>query len=146
LPPQGCSIPPVVTKGYEQKGKYTQLGDWKTYVTGDESSTQGIFVIYDIFGYYSQTIQGADILAYGNKKKSTLVAMPDILENDYADISWYPPDTPEKGQKLGDFFKGPAEPGKTVAKVPKILAELKSAYPSVTSWVSYNELGIALVF
>jgi hypothetical protein len=74
-------------------------------------------------------------LAHGNKERSTLVVMPDILEKDYADLSWFPPDTPEKGQKLGDFFKGPAEPGKTTAKVPKILAELKAAYPSVTSWV-----------
>jgi len=129
-----CSIPAVISKGYEQKGKYTQVGSWKSYVTGDESSKHGIFVIYDIFGYFPQTIQGADILAYGNKERSTLVVMPDILENEYADISWFPPDTAEKGQKLGDFFKGPAEPGKTAAKVTKILAELKSAYPSVASW------------
>lgn len=30
--------------------------------------------------------------------------MPDFFDQKPADISWYPPDTEEKGKKLGEFF------------------------------------------
>ena len=30
--------------------------------------------------------------------------MPDFFDGKPADISWYPPDTDEKGKKLGEFF------------------------------------------
>lgn len=51
-----------------------------------------------------------------------------------ADISWYPPDNKEKGQKLGDFFKNQAAPPKTVPRVPKIVSELQSTHPEIKEW------------
>lgn len=60
--------------------------------------------------------------------------MPDLFEGKPADISWFPPDTDEKGQKLGAFFKGPAEPSKNVARVGKIMQELKEKNPNIKSW------------
>lgn len=30
--------------------------------------------------------------------------MPDFFDGKPADISWYPPDTDDKGKKLGEFF------------------------------------------
>jgi hypothetical protein len=43
----------------------------------------------DIFGFYSQTLQGADILAFSGKDEKYLVFIPDWFEGKPADISWY---------------------------------------------------------
>jgi hypothetical protein len=58
-------------------------------------------VIYDIFGFYNQTVQGADILAYGDKNNSYRVFIPDFFEGEPADLNQYPPDTPEKQKYIG---------------------------------------------
>ncbi len=60
--------------------------------------------------------------------------MPDFFEGKPADISWYPPDTDEKGQKLGEFFKTTAAPPKTVEKVKSVMNELKSSNPGIKEW------------
>ena len=60
--------------------------------------------------------------------------MPDFFEGKPADISWYPPDTKEKGEKLGEFFKTTAAPPKAVAKVAQVMAELKEKYPDIQNW------------
>lgn len=60
-------------------------------------------IIYDIFGFFPQTLQGADILAHGDKEHHYQVFMPDFFDGKPADISWYPPDTKEKGEKLGQY-------------------------------------------
>lgn len=91
--------------------------------------------MYDIFGYFPQTIQGADILAYGDKERSYQVFMPDLFDGKPADITWYPPDTKEKGELLGNFFATTAAPPKTVENVHSLMGSLKKAYPSITSWV-----------
>lgn len=87
-----CSVPPVVSKDYSQKGKYITVDGLKTYATGPPDAKKAILIIYDIFGYFPQTIQGADILAYGDKENQYQVFMPDFFEGSPADISWYPPD------------------------------------------------------
>jgi len=119
-----CTVPPVVSSGYQEKGKYTTFGGIKTYQTGPTNAKKAIFLIYDIFGYFPQTIQGADILAYGDKESPYQVFIPDFFEGKPADISWYPPDNEEKGKKLGEFFGGIAAPPKTVAKVPGLVKEI----------------------
>jgi dienelactone hydrolase len=50
--------------------------------------------------------------------------MPDFFEGKPADISWYPPQTDEHKQKLGEFFNNQAAPPKTVPRIPKIVQEL----------------------
>lgn len=82
----------------------------------------------DIFGYFPQTLQGADILAYGDKEKKYQVFIPDFFEGSPADISWYPPDTEEKGAKLGKFFETTAAPPKTVKRIPELVAAIKKGY------------------
>jgi dienelactone hydrolase len=91
-------------------------------------------VVYDIFGFFPQTLQGADILATGDQEKPHRIFMPDFFEGKPADISWYPPDTDEKGQKLGEFFKTTAAPPKTVEKVKSVMDELKSSNPNIKEW------------
>jgi len=118
-----CNTPAVVAKGYQPKGDYIQVDGLKTYTTGPKDAKQGILVVYDIFGFFNQTLQGADILAYTDDQKYQ-VFMPDFFEGKPADISWMPPDTKEKEQKMGEFFKTQAAPPKTLPRIPKIVDEL----------------------
>ena len=103
-------------------------------IVGDKDAKFGILFIYDIFGYFSQTIQGADILAYGNKERSYQVFMPDFLEGKSADVSWYPPDNEDKKKKLGEFFAGPAAGEKNVHRVSTLMNILKEKYSNITTW------------
>jgi len=96
-------------------------------------------VVYDIFGFFPQTLQGADILsgehhAPTEKSKKFQVFMPDFFDGKPADISCYPPDTEEKGKKLGDFFNTTATPPKTVARVAKVMQQLKEKNPDIKNW------------
>jgi len=129
-----CQIPPVISKGYKEKGSYTTLNGLKTYITGPSSATTGILSVYDIFGFFPQTIQGADILAHADKEHQYRVFMPDFFEGEPADISWYPPDTKEKGEKLGEFFNTKAGPPLHLPKIKDIIQEASEQNPSITSW------------
>ena len=71
-----CTVPPVVDDGYKEKGQYMTIDGMKTYVTGDSNAKSALLVVYDIFGFFPQTLQGADILAYGDKEKQYQVIMP----------------------------------------------------------------------
>jgi len=129
-----CSVPPVKSSGYEEKGSYTTFDGLKTYSTGPSNAKHGILVIYDIFGFFPQTLQGADILAHGDSEKPKRVFMPDWFEGSPADISWYPPDNEEKGKKLGAFFSKEAAPPKTLNKIGPVLEAIKKSEPNITSW------------
>jgi len=129
-----CSIPPIVAKGYEAKGKYETIGGLKTYVTGPANATKALLYIYDIFGYFPQSLQGADILSTSDKDHTYQVFMPDFFEGKPADISWYPPDNKEKEQALGNFFQTTGAPPKTAEKVPGLLKEIEKKYSSINTW------------
>jgi len=129
-----CNTPAVVSKGYKEKGSFTTIDGLKTYTTGPSSATQGILYIFDIFGFFSQSLQGADILAHADKSHQYRVFMPDWFEGKPADISWYPPDTDEKGKKLGEFFQTTAAPPKVVEQVNKVFSQLKSQNPDIKEW------------
>lgn len=100
--------------------------------TGSPTATTAILIIFDIFGFRPQTLQGADILANATNTHQYQVFMPDFFFGKPAGDTWYPPDTPEKQKLLGEFLSGPANPANTVAKIPLILKDLKAAAPSVT--------------
>lgn len=129
-----CSIPPIISKGYEGKGKYETIGGLKTYVTGPSTASKAIFFIYDIFGYFPQTIQGADILSTSDKDHQYQVFIPDFFEGKPADISWYPPDNDEKGKALGNFFQTTGAPPKAAEKVPTLVKEIQAKYPNIKTW------------
>lgn len=88
-----CTVPPVISKGYDAKGTYTTIDGMKTYTTGPSDAKKAILVIYDIFGFKDQTLQGADILATSDKENQYQVFMPDFFEGKPVDINDYPPDT-----------------------------------------------------
>lgn len=102
-------------------------------VTGP-SSNLGIIFIFDIFGYFPQSLQGADILSTSHEHKKYRVFMPDWFDGHPADLSWYPPKTDEQKEKLGNFFSTIAHPPSTAAKVPPYVEEVKKAYPEINKW------------
>ncbi|KAF1997855.1 dienelactone hydrolase family protein-like protein [Amniculicola lignicola CBS 123094] len=130
-----CNTPAVVSKGYTPKGDYITVDGLKTYATGPSTAKQAILVVYDIFGFFSQTLQGADILAYSDSEHPYQVFMPDFFEGEPADISWYPPQTDEHKQKLGKFFQEKAGPPKTLPRVKSIVAEL-SKERGIEKWAA----------
>ncbi|KAK5991030.1 putative AIM2 family protein C30D10.14 [Cladobotryum mycophilum] len=109
-----CNIPPIVSKGYEKKGSYQEIGGYKTYVTGPANATKAIVVIFDIFGYFDQTLQGADILAHSDKHQQYRL----------------PPDNEEKQKKLGEFF-GTFPPPKIAGLVPDYVKAVKAKESSI---------------
>ncbi|KAI9805028.1 MAG: hypothetical protein M1833_006332 [Piccolia ochrophora] len=130
-----CQIPPVVTSGYKEKGTYTEVDGLKTYVTGPSDAKYGLVLVYDIFGFFPQTLQGADILAYADKERQYRVFVPDFLDGKYADLSWFaPPETKEKSEKLGNLFANHGAPPKNVEKLLQITATLKNQNSSIEKW------------
>lgn len=128
-----------MSKDYREKGKYITVDGLKTYATGPADAKLGILIVYDIFGFFPQTLQGADILSGLHHEANSThrryrVFMPDFFEGSPADISWYPPNTEEKGKKLGEFFKTTAAPPKTVAKMATVMEELKSKNSNIEEW------------
>ncbi|KAJ7814150.1 hypothetical protein B0H14DRAFT_2851026 [Mycena olivaceomarginata] len=118
-----CSIPPVQSE-YTPQGTFKSVGDFKkVYVTGGPSEN-AIVCVYDIFGYFPQTQQGADIIASTLK---TVVYMPDFFEpNAPFPSENFPPTTEEGKKSLQDFFGGTANPGEAVKKLTAFAQTLKS--------------------
>ncbi|KAK2048680.1 dienelactone hydrolase [Colletotrichum somersetense] len=127
-----CNIPPVVSKGYEAKGTYEEIGGKKTYVTGPSDAKKAIVVIYDIFGYFPQTLQGADILATSGSEKYR-VFMPDWFAGEPCPIEWFPPNTEEKQKNLGGFFQK-FPPPKISGLVPDYVKAVQSKFSSLESF------------
>ena len=132
-----CNVPPAVAKDYREKGKYLTLANnMKCYATGPESASSAIFIIYDIFGFSPQSIQGADILALADSNHQYRVFMPDFFLGEPLPRSQFPPDTDEKKKRVGDFFAGPASPPDTAKKVPEILKEIEKQAMGIKKWGS----------
>ena len=129
-----CSIPPIIAKNYQQKGTYQTINGLKTYVTGPSDATRGVLMISDVFGFFPQTLQGADILAHADTEKPYRVFMPDWFDGEPMPIEWYPPDTDDKKKNLGHFFATKAVPQKTLEKIPGVMKALQEVAPTVNTW------------
>ena len=83
-------------------------------------------------------LQGADLLAYGGESSHQYqVFVPDLLQGQYANDSWFPPDTEEKQKALGAYFGGHANFGKAKEKIPAILKEIEQeSKGTITKWVA----------
>lgn len=87
----------------------------------------------DIFGFFDQTIQGADILATADDNNKYAVFMPDAFDGAPLPIDLFPPDNEDKQKKVGAFFEKNSPP----SFVPKALATVKAAsekYPNIKEW------------
>jgi len=107
------------------------MAGFKTYITGPPTAKTGLLQIYDIFGFFPQTIQGADIIAHSGEY---LVVMPDWFQGKPLPIETFPPDTDEKKQALQSFFSGPATPPKMFERFEKVWPVLKEKFPGVERW------------
>ena len=82
-----CTVPPVVSEGYKEKGEWITINGMKTYATGPKDAKSALLVVYDIFGFFPQTLQGADILAHSDKEHQYQVFMPGKFEVPLANAS-----------------------------------------------------------
>ena len=82
--------------------------------------------------------QGADILAYSREEAHQVqVFVPDFLCGKYADHSWFPSDTPEKGQAVGACFQGPANPATALGAIPGVIKEIEEkSGGTITKWAA----------
>lgn len=69
------------------------------------------------------------------------VFMPDFFEGSPADISWYPPDTKEKEEKLGNFFQTKAPPPNTLSRIPGLLEEANKLSPGGAGFKAWGMMG-----
>lgn len=113
--------------------KLTRPNQQNKDVTGPQDATKGIIAIYDIFGYFDQTLQGMDILATSDASQKYRVFMPDWFKGNPCPIEWYPPNTEEKQQKVGNWFKD-WNPAETAAKVPDYVKAVREKNPGIKSW------------
>ncbi|KAI0180958.1 alpha/beta-hydrolase [Hypoxylon sp. FL1284] len=129
-----CRIPPVIGDDYQPKGTYIELNGTKTYVTGPANADKAILSVYDIFGFFPQTIQGADILAHGDTERQYQVYMPDFFERVPAKIEWYPPKDAESGELMGRWFNDNGTWPKHLPKVRGFIEAAEKRNPNIKSW------------
>ncbi|KAF2804338.1 alpha/beta-hydrolase [Mytilinidion resinicola] len=130
-----CTIPPV-SADYTEKGKFIEIDGLKTYATGPEDASIVIILIYDVFGFGPQILQGADLLAHPSKHPYR-VLIPDFLAGNLANPAWFPPDTPEKRTAMGTYF-GPQGPGNAAT----MLASLMGVVKAIKTADTVNTLGV----
>ncbi|KAF2425266.1 hypothetical protein EJ08DRAFT_689420 [Tothia fuscella] len=134
--PACCRTAPPEAPQYEQQGKFIEENGMKIYETGSEDASQAILLIYDVFGMFPQTIRGADILAAKTAEvsgKKTKVFMPDFFPEP-ADITQYPPDTPEKVEYINNFFNQHASPKTIIPKIPGLMKSMAEKTSTIQSW------------
>ncbi|PSN59196.1 dienelactone hydrolase [Corynespora cassiicola Philippines] len=126
-----CTIPPIKAE-YSPVGSYEVFGGFKTYKTGPADAISAIFIVYDIFGFCPQILQGADLLA---QLTNSQVFIPDLLKGEVADFSWVPPDTEEKMKSFNAFIQGPASIPSAVSAVPTIIRDITERIDGkITKW------------
>ncbi|KAI9698083.1 MAG: hypothetical protein M1820_007591 [Bogoriella megaspora] len=128
-----CSSPPVVTgNDYKPLGEYVEQDGTKMYITGPPTSPNALLILYDIFGYWPQTLQGADILSR-TTPSGTLCIMPDFFGDSPADPSWYPPQTPEHEAAIKAFFTAQKiQDGLNLVR--SIQSAIQAKYPQIEKW------------
>lgn len=104
-------------------------------MTGSKTATGGIIDIFDIFGFSTQTLQGADILA---SETNSLVVVPDFFDGQTLSHDCIPPDTDEKKAKLSNFLSGPASVPTVIERFPSIVKGYQKEFPSVKKWAAFG--------
>lgn len=107
--------------------------------TGSPNAKRGIFLCYDVFGLYIQSLRGADILASDyapvpDNAGDFRVFMPDFWGDHPQDLANFPPKTPKQTKAIVDFMNGPADPDKTLPLIMPMLDEMKKRNPAIETW------------
>ncbi|KAF7954610.1 hypothetical protein EAE96_005729 [Botrytis aclada] len=137
-----CKGIPISLHGpdYKLAGEFIDIDGTKYYVTGPENATSAILLVYDIFGFWTQTLLSADILATTKTSSSSQgmkVFVPDSFgPGNEADIAYWPADTDEKWEYIFKVFRDQAENEKNLKKLWEFMNVLKKRYEvkNVESW------------
>jgi len=112
-----------VSHDYIAKGEYKAYGGLdKCYMVGPTGTGKVILIVYDIFGYFPQTLQGADILA---ETLQARVIMPDLLMGKPWPVEKFPPESLADKAALQAFFGTTANPVLTLPYITALGLELK---------------------
>jgi len=117
-----CSVPPVIAEDYKEKGQYKNYAGLKTYFTGPTDTGRAIVIIFDIFGFFPQTMQGADMMA---SSTNSLVIMPDFFKGKPMDLSVYPPKSDDDRKAIQNFTKTTGNSEERLKELNIILEALK---------------------
>jgi len=123
-----CCAPPAIVRSrddYELKGTYKPYSVFeKAYVTGPEDTDKAIIFVYDIFGFFKTTQQGADILS---KEFNAKVVMPDFAHGKPYDSDRYlnPPEGVSVMGEVGKQFFDPSFMQERLDEVKAVAAELR---------------------
>lgn len=93
-------------------------------------TTKALFILYDIFGYSPQILEGADLLA-----KHYNIVMPDFWQGRPAPLEWMPMDGgPVREDEMDKFCNGPGETQKTLKRIEELKQVMGSKWPEVEDW------------
>ncbi|CAK7268796.1 hypothetical protein SEPCBS119000_003245 [Sporothrix epigloea] len=129
---KACACRPPLTVDYQTQGRYEDLAGVKTYIVGPDDATKAIVTVYDIFGMWPQTLQGADLLS---SLTGALVLVPDFFNGDGAKPEWLPADSDEKKKLIGDFFAAKANPAENTQTLLRLRKEMAVRFPAVDDHV-----------
>ncbi|KIW37572.1 uncharacterized protein PV06_10218 [Exophiala oligosperma] len=131
-----CRIPAIVAKGYQPRGVYQTIAGLNTYVTGSTAEAKsGIVDIFDIFGFSTQTLLGADVLA---ARTNSVVLVPDFFDGEAVSHDWLPADTEEKKAWLSRFMSEKAAFPRNVDLLLRVTKESKTTFANVNSWATFG--------
>lgn len=120
--PGCCAVPPV-DADYEPKGKKdVQIAGLSCYVVGPEDAKRAIVAIYDVFGFWTTTLQGADMIAHSTKMK---VIVPDLFRGKPLGAGIFPLDSQEKVDRLNQFMAEEGNPEKRAEDLRAIAKALR---------------------
>ena len=124
------NVSPIIGPPYAGKGEFIDTNGIDVYTAGPAEATKAIFMIYDIFGYSSQILEGADKLAEHYR-----IFMPDFFEGKPAPMDWMPMDggVPDEA-KMDDFCNGPGETQQTLRKLESLVTTFQELHPEIKAW------------
>jgi len=127
-----CSTPAVIGPPYNANGEFIDVDGTTTYVAGPPEAVNGIFMLYDVFGFSGQILEGADKLAAAGFR----VFMPGVFGDSPAPLDWMPVE--REGEvdeaKLDAFTEGPGETQKTLRRIDELMQRFKAMHPSINKW------------
>ncbi|KEF62863.1 uncharacterized protein A1O9_00836 [Exophiala aquamarina CBS 119918] len=129
------TTPAIVLEGYKPRGVYETVSGLNTYVTGPKNATSGIVDIYDVFGFSSQTLQGADILA---ARTNSIVIIPDFFNGESVSHDWLPADSEEKKTLLTKFLSEKAAYPQNVGLLLGVAEDCKKRFPCAKKWAAFG--------
>jgi len=124
-----CSTPAITGPPYSPKGRFVEVDSTKVYISGPAKATKALFILYDVFGYSGQILQGADKLA-----EHYLIFMPAFFGDDPAPLDWMPLDGPEKRVEIDDFIEGPGDTQKTLRRMAELRQRFQNMEPQIERW------------